>query len=119
MFFLYNFFIVLNYYNTHSYTEGLSYFEGNILILCLLGIPALFVYCIFIIKNFKQIKHLCTLIYPLIIINICFSILCMLPNVIFFLMLPAIFLIPLMFIIGLIKDIKYLHKRNNYINYEE
>lgn len=117
---LYYFLIVGSYYGLKSsQSQEILYFEGNIMIYCLMTIPTLLLYIVYIFKKFKKIKYLCTLIYPLTIFNIYIAIMYILAVdsftawIVIFTMLIPIILGFIALIIGLIRDIRYLKNNNN------
>lgn len=118
IFTLYYIFIVGGYYFSHA-IEGAEIFNfnGNIIILYILSVFPFLLYISYLFKNITKIKYLCTLTYPLIIINLYISIIIILSGKSFTgWIILLTFLIPLTFglfsfIFGIIKDIIYLKNK--------
>ncbi len=118
LFIVYYIFVVGTYYVLNSSeSHETVYFEGSKIIYYLMTVPAFVLYIIYMFTNFKKIKYLCTITYPLIIINIYVAIMTIMAAEQFsgwFILLTI--LIPLIlgviaFSIGLIKDIFYLKNK--------
>ncbi|MCR8632083.1 hypothetical protein [Paenibacillus radicis (ex Xue et al. 2023)] len=115
---LYLIFVVIPYGEQyHFFSEGGDPQEDKILPYFLMTTPILTGYLILVVINFKKVIYLCCLNYPLIIFNIyvfsfmCFSVIggAVLWLMVFTALIPLI-LVPVSFVLGLIKDIKYSKK---------
>lgn len=119
---IYLFFVVIPYGDQYDFfNEGRGPQEDKVISYFLMTTPILIGYLIFAVINFKKVAYLCCLNYPLMIFNIyVFSFICFSVATgggIFWLMLftaliPLI-LIPVSFVTGLIKDIKYLKRKKD------
>ncbi|BFH60463.1 hypothetical protein [Paenibacillus azoreducens] len=120
----YFFLVVIPYGNKYDFfSEGLDPKADKVPYYFLMTTPILIGYVVFVARSIKKVAYLCCLNYPLIIFNIYFfSFICLSAEtggavlwlMIFTILIPLI-LIPISFIAGLIKDIKYL-RRNDFYN---